>query len=94
MVTVTQRKSCSFGSSEFILDQLEKLKIPLGTTHSIHPSIHPVCHTHLRLLEEYRPLWVDAAGQQAGCHVQNACPQLSRVLGLRDGVQVHDAVQH
>lgn len=49
---------------------------------------------HLGLLEENRPLWVDATGQQAGGHVQDVVPELRRVLRLRDGVQVHDAVEH
>lgn len=52
------------------------------------------CVTHLGLLEEDGPLRVDAAGQQAGRHVQDAGSEQSRVLRHRDGVQVHDAVQH
>lgn len=50
--------------------------------------------THLGLLEEDGPLRVDAAGQQAGRHVQDAAAEQNRVLRLRDRVQVHDAVQH
>lgn len=62
---------------------------------SIHPpSTHPSSPAHLRLLEEYYPLRVDAAGQQAGRHVQYASPKLSRVLRLCDGVQVYNAVEH
>lgn len=49
---------------------------------------------HLRLLEEDGPLRVDTTGQQASRHVQYAAPQLKRLLRLRDGVQVDDAVQH
>lgn len=50
--------------------------------------------SHLRLLEEDGPLRVDTTGQQAGSHVQYAAPQLQRLLRLRDGVQVYDAVHH
>ena len=48
----------------------------------------------LGLLEEDRGVWVDATGQQAGGHVQDVKPKQRGVLGLGDGVQVHDAVQH
>lgn len=59
------------------------------------PSSRPTLRaTHLWLLEEDGPLWVDAAGQQARRHVQDARTEQNRVLRLRDGVQVHDAVQH
>ncbi|TNN28126.1 hypothetical protein EYF80_061726 [Liparis tanakae] len=54
-----------------------------------------LCGTKLNgLLEEDGPLRVDADGQQAGGHVQDVGAQQRRVLRLRDGVQVHDAVQH
>ena len=53
-----------------------------------------VHRAHLRLLKEDGALGVDAAGEQAGGHVQNVLAEQRRVLGLRDGVQVHDAVQN
>lgn len=48
--------------------------------------------TNLRLLEEYCPVGVNATGQQAGCHVQYAAPELAWVLRLGDGVHVYNAV--
>lgn len=48
----------------------------------------------LRLPEKGALLWADAAGEERSRHVQDALPQHGWVLGDRDGVQVHDAVQH
>lgn len=57
-------------------------------------SSRPSAPAHLRLLEDHGSPRVDATRQQAGRHVRDAAAELARVLRLRDGVQVHDAVEH
>lgn len=64
-----------------------------NTSYIFINGINQTCPTHLRLLEEYRFLWVDTAGQQAGCHIQYVTLELRWILGLGDGVQIHNAVE-